>query len=164
MCCHVPVILFLYNMCRMNSSRSFNVSSVYVCICVCNLYTYTYQNINVLKCDQTCQKRSYTCTVSRQTFCLHLLAIHIIGPTAHVFTTAEDWTVCTHSGLFLKPVWCPRVFGWPLNCPIFPWQADNWLWITWLSDEFVHGFSCLVWQVEVIIPPMEVIWLFIVKT
>ena len=47
---------------------------------------------------------------------------YINAPTAHVFNTTEGWTVCFHSGLFLKPVWCPRMFGWPLNGPIFPWQ------------------------------------------
>ena len=89
---------------------------------------------------------------------------YINGPTTHVFNTAEGWTVCFHLGLFLKPVWCPRVLGWPLNGPIFPWQTDSWLWITTrLADEFVHGFTCFVWHVEVKMGPIEVIWLFLVK-
>ena len=75
---------------------------------------------------------------------------YINAPTAHLFNIAEGWTVCFHVGLFLKPVWCPWVLGWPLNGPIFPWQADSRLWITTqLADEFAHGFSCFVWHVEV---------------
>ena len=35
----------------------------------------------------------------------------INAPTGYVFTTAESWTVCFHLGLFLKPVWRPRVLG-----------------------------------------------------
>ena len=50
---------------------------------------------------------------------------YINVPTAHVFNTADGLIVCFHSGLFLKPVWHPRVFGWLLNGPIFPWQADS---------------------------------------
>ena len=34
---------------------------------------------------------------------------YINAPTGYVFTTAESWTVCFHSGLFLKPVWRPQV-------------------------------------------------------
>ena len=68
---------------------------------------------------------------------------YINGPTVHVLYTVKGWTVCFHSGLFLKSVWCPWVLRWTLNGPIFPWQADNWLWITTrLADEFVHGFRC----------------------
>ena len=90
---------------------------------------------------------------------------YINGPAAHVFNTAEGWTVCFHSSLFLKPVWCPQVLRWLLNGPIFPWQADSWLWMTTrLADQFGHGFSCTVWHVEVKLAPMEVISLFLVKT
>ena len=32
------------------------------------------------------------------------------------------------------------------------------------ADEFSHGFSCLVWYVEVKVVPIDVIWLFLVKT
>ena len=96
----------------------------------------------LLICDQICQKGSYICTISRHTFHHHLLATYINAPTAHVFNTAESWTVCFHSGPFLKSVWHPQVLGWPLNGPIFFWQADSWLWITTLlADEFSHGFS-----------------------
>ena len=78
------------------------------------------------------------------------LVSHINGPTAHVFNTDESWTVCFHSDLFLKPVWHPRVLGWPSNDPIFLWQTDSRLWITLpLADEFCHGFSYFVWHVEV---------------
>ena len=35
----------------------------------------------------------------------------INAPTGYAFTTAESWTVCFHPGLFLKPVWRPRVLG-----------------------------------------------------
>ena len=92
---------------------------------------------------------------------------YINGRTAHVYI-AEGWTVlvCFHSGLFLKLVWCPQVLGWHSNDPIFPkaWQADSLLWfITWLADEFGHGFSCFMWYVKVKMAPMEVIWLFLVK-
>ena len=60
------------------------------------------------------------------------LVSFINGPTAHVFNIAEGQTVCFHSGLFLKPVHVryPWVPGWPLNGPIFPWQADSRLWFT----------------------------------
>ena len=89
---------------------------------------------------------------------------YINAPTAHVFNTAESWTVCFHSGLFLKPVWNPLVLEWTLNGPIFTWQADSPLWITtWLADEFGHGFSSFVWHVEVKLASMEVISLFLVK-
>ena len=91
-------------------------------------------------------------------------AKRVLYTTARVFNTAEGWTVCFHSGLFIKPVWCPRVLRWPSNGPIFPRQADSWLWFTKrLADEFVHGFSCFVWHVEVKMAPMEVIWLFFSK-
>ena len=70
--------------------------------------------------------------------CMHSYKTHfslpsvsyINAPTGHLFNAAESWTVCFHSGLFLKPVWHPEVLGWPLNSPIFPWQADSRLWIT----------------------------------
>ena len=101
--------------------------------------------------------------LSFKTHFLLLFVSYINGPTVHVLYTAEGWTVCFHSGLFLKSVWCPWVLRWTSNGPIFPWQADNWLWITTrLADEFGHGFSCFVWHVEVKIAPMEVIWLFLV--
>ena len=83
-------------------------------------------------------------------------------PTAHVFNTAEGWTVFL-SGFF-KPVTSMSAW-WPLNGPISSWQADSRLWITtWLADEFGHGFSCFVWHVEVKMAPMVVISLFLVKT
>ena len=86
-------------------------------------------------------------------------------PTTHVFNTAKGWTVCFHSGLFLKPVWYPRVLEWPLNGPIYSWQTDSQLWITtWLADGLGHGFSCFVWHVEMKMAPMKVIWLCLVKT
>ena len=62
---------------------------------------------------------------------------YINAPTAHLFNTAEGWTVCFHSGLFLQSVWRPRVLGWPSNNPIFPWQADSQLWIT-TRDWLIH--------------------------
>ena len=96
---------------------------------------------------------------------------YINGPTAHLFNTAEGWTVCFHSDLFLKPVRHPQVHGWPSNSPIFlwqaffPWQADSRLWFTTqLSDEFGHGFSCFMWHVEAKMAPMDAIWLLLVKT
>ena len=76
--------------------------------------------------------------------CMHSYKTHfslpsvsyINAPTWHLFNAAESWTVCFHSGLFLKPVWHREVLGWPLNGPIFPWQADSRLWtITRLSDK-----------------------------
>ena len=89
---------------------------------------------------------------------------YINVPTAHLFNTAKAWTVYFHSGLFLKPVWYPQVLGWPLNGSIFPWQADSQLWITTqLADKFGHWFNYFVWHVEVNMPPIAVIWLFLVK-
>ena len=47
---------------------------VYVCM---HLYMYAYVHIYIVRmhiCDQICQKRSYTRTVSRHTFHRHLLA------------------------------------------------------------------------------------------
>ena len=83
---------------------------------------------------------------------------YMIALTAHVFNTAEGRTVCFYLGLFLKPVWHPQLFAWPSNAPIFPWEADSWLWITtWLADEFGYGFSCFVWHVKVKMALMEVI-------
>ena len=97
---------------------------------------------------------------------------YINAPTAHVFNTTEGWTVCFHSCLFLKPVWHPWVptfkwplNGWHLNGPTFPWRAASQLWITTrLADELCHGFRCFLWHVEVKVAPMEVIFLFLVKT
>ena len=90
---------------------------------------------------------------------------YINGPTAHVFNTAEGGTICFQSSLFLEPVWHSKVLGWPSNGPIFPWQAESRLWFTTqLADAFGHGFSYFVWHLEVKMAPMEVIWLFLVKT
>ena len=80
---------------------------------------------SVCICDQICQKGSYTYMHSFKTHFSSPYVSYISGSTAHVFNTAESWTVCFHSGLFLKPVWCPQVLGWPSNGPIFPWQADS---------------------------------------
>ena len=89
---------------------------------------------------------------------------HINAPAPHVFNTAEGWTVCFHTGLLLKPLWHARVLRWPVNGPIFPWQADSQLWITtWLADEFGNGLSCFVWHVEVKMAPMKVIFLLLVR-
>ena len=130
---------------NMHLSRHQGVSHEFAC------------NLNCM-CDQICQKGSYTCTLSRHTFHCYLLATSM---DQHNGTCVKGWTVCFHSGLFLKPVWCPRVFGWPSNGSIFPLQADRQLQIiTRLADEFVHWFSCFVWHVEVKMAPMEVIWLF----
>ena len=94
-----------------------------------------------------------------------LFVSYINGSTAHVFNTAEGVTTFFHSGLFLKPIWHPQVLGWHSNGPIFPWQADSRLWFTTrLADKFGHGFSYFVWHLEVKMAPMEVIWLFLVKT
>ena len=113
-------------------------------------------------CDQICQKGSYTCTVSRH-FSSPSVS-YINTPIAQVFNAAEGWTVYFHSGLFLNPVRCPWVLGWPSNGPVFPWQADSWLWIiTGLAEDFVHGFNCFVWHVEVNMAPVEAIGLFLVK-
>ena len=65
---------------------------------------------------------------------------YIIWPTAHVFNTAECWTVCFHSGLFFKPVWHPQVLGWTLNgITSLGKQTADWI-TTRLADEFGHGF------------------------
>ena len=89
---------------------------------------------------------------------------YISAPTAHVFNNAEDWTVCilhrpySQASLTLTSAWVALIG------PFFPWQADSCLWITtWLADESVHEFSCFVWHVEVIMAPMQVVWLFLVK-
>ena len=80
----------------------------------------------------------------KDVLCMHSYNTHfslpsvsyINAPTGHLFNAAEVLTVCFHSGLFLKLVWHPEVLGWPLNGPIFPWQADSRLWITtWLFDK-----------------------------
>ena len=78
--------------------------------------------------------------------CTHSFKTHLSSPsvsyinapicTACVFITAEGWTICFLSGIFLKPVWHPRVLGWPLIGRIFSRQADSRLWITTqLADE-----------------------------
>ena len=59
---------------------------------------YVYDHI----CDQICQKGSYT-----HSFKIHFSSpsvSYISAPTPHVFNTAEGWTVCFNSGLFLKLV------------------------------------------------------------
>ena len=67
---------------------------------------------------------------------------HINAEAADVFNTAKGWKVCFHTGLLLKPLWRARVLRWPVNGPIFPWQADSQLWITTqLADEFGRGLS-----------------------
>ena len=115
---------------------------------------------------------NFGCTwpdLPKEVLCTHNFKTHLSSPfvsfinwaTAHIFNTAEGWTVCFCSGLFLKPVWCPRVLGWPSNGPILPWQVDSRLWITtWLADKFFHEFSCFVWYLDVKMAPMEAIWLF----
>ena len=101
---------------------------------------------------------SYTCRILRHAFHHHLLAMCINPPTARVFNIAEVWTTCFLSGLILKPVWCLRILGLPVNGPIFRWQADSQMWITTrLADEFGYGFNCLVWYVVVKMAPMKVI-------
>ena len=98
------------------------------------------------------------CMHSFKTYFLSPFVSYINGPTACVFNTAEGWTVCFHPGVFLKPVWHPRVLGWSSIGPIFPWEAHSWLWITTqLAYEFVHRLSCFVWHVEVQMAPIGVI-------
>ena len=89
----------------------------------------------------------------------------INGPTAHVFKYCLRLNSLLSLRAVLKPVWYPWVLGWSSNDPIFSWQADSWLWFTTrLADEFGHGLNCFVWHMEVKMAPMEVIWLFLVKT
>ena len=71
---------------------------------------FTFHETFTLKfffiCDQICQKGSYACTVSSYTFHRHLLAISMYQQQMSLIL---GWTVCFHSGLFLKPGWHPRV-------------------------------------------------------
>ena len=74
-------------------------------------------------------------------------------PTAHVFNTAEGWTVYFHSGLFLKSVWHPWVLEWlsvsMMAVSSFGKQTASCDWFTTrLADEFCYGFRyfCNKWR------------------
>ena len=159
-------------------------NSYYLYASLCTLcYMYVYMYIYVYKmyvqvvCIYVCIVCMYVCmymwpdlpkgvlyTYSFKTHFSSSFVSNINEPTAHVFNTAEGWTFCFHSGLFLKPVWCPWALRWLPNSPIYHWQADSQLWVTTqLVDGFVYEFSCFAWHVEVKIAPMEAIWLFLVK-
>ena len=113
-------------------------------------------------CDQIIQKGSYTCTVSRHNFHCHLLATSMHQHHMCLILLKVEQSACTQ-GLFLKPVWRPRVLGRPLNGPIFPWQetADcesPYDWLMSLAMDLVA--LCYMWSS---LASMEVFYLFLVK-
>ena len=73
---------------------------------------------------------------------------YINGPTVHMFNTAEGWTVSFHSGLFLKPVWHPRVGKQTADCEL----PHNWLMslsmdLAVLCDMWRwKSFGCFYWR------------------
>ena len=101
------------------------------------------------------------CTVSRHTFHRHLIATSM--DQQHMCVILRNVEQLLLFRLLFQPAWCPLVLGWPLNDPIFPWQADSRLWFTtWLPDEFGRGFNCVTCGGENV--PMDAIWLLLVKT
>ena len=84
------------------------------------LVAYTYCRITWSVMNSLCVTRFAKRVLYMHSFKTHFLPLfvnYINGPTAHVFNTTEAWTVCFHSGLFLKPVWCPQALGWTSKIP-----------------------------------------------
>ena len=74
------------------------------------------------KCDQICQKGSYTCKVSSLTYHCHSTdTMHRL--TVHAYIIAKGSTVCFYWCLIHGPVWCSPVLGWSVNGSNLPGQA-----------------------------------------
>ena len=84
-----------------------------------------YKYVCVHVCDQICQNRSYTRTVSRLTFHCHLTNTCNNRLTVHAYTIAKGSTVYFYRGLIHGPVWFPRVLGWSVNGSNLPGQANS---------------------------------------
>ena len=121
--------------------------------------------------------------------CLILLKVELSAFTQVFFSSLSDVheylgsLLMTTSSLGKQTANCESPHNWLMSLPIdlaalsdmwrrklhqwkwFSFFSDNQLRITtWLADKFSHGFSCFVWYVEVLMAPMEVIWLFVVNT
>ena len=105
---------------------------------------------------------------------MHSFKTHLLLPfdsyinetTAHVLNTAKGWTICFHSGIFLKPIWCPQVFKWPSNIPLTNRQPTEthhrtgwwvWPWIKLLcvkcgSENGTNGCHLVVFGEDVAFP------------
>ena len=119
---------------------------------------------------QTLKKCIYVTGFAKKVLYMHSFKEHLLspfdsymnGPTAHVFNTTENQTVCFHSGLFSSLSDVHRCSGGiQMALSFLDKQTADWL-MTWMADEFGLGFSCFVWHMEVKMAPMEVIWLFLV--
>ena len=65
------------------------------------------------------------------------------------YFTVHSSSVCFSRGLFLWPVWRPRVHGCSLNGPGAGWQVANWLKTSSKVDRGVrNGFSSILWGLQ----------------
>ena len=65
------------------------------------------------------------------------------------YFTVHSSSVCFSRGLFLWPVWRPRVHGYSLNGPGAGWQVANWLKTSSKVDRNVrNGFSSILWGLQ----------------
>ena len=130
----------------------------------------SYNNLSLylkhIKCDQIYEKGSYTRTASRHTFHCHLLTTSMHQQHMCLILLKVEQSAFTRpfSQAYLASTSARVAFKYP-HLPLTSRQPTvNHHTVTRLVDEFDHGFSCFMWHVEVKMAPMEVIFLFLVKT